>query len=245
MIQVKSVEKNQMSVYCDLFMADKHTINSFVHCRVPFPFGNLGYSYNATAMRPPCVQSVAAGDTNDSHEDCLYLNIWAPNDLYKFGAGFPILVAFVSGGFEGTNQNNELFKGLDLAESEDIIVVTVSYRSGVFGFLRVDGLEIPGNFGLYDQKLSLEWITANINEFGGDRSRITLLGNGASAATIGYLLLSNTIGNLFKWAIIHGGSPLSEWAYVEPSVAEGRAKKLAEYVRILTVQADSNLIQLK
>ena len=127
------------------------------------------------------------------------------------------------------------YQGLKLAESEDIIVVTVSYRSGVFGFLRMDGLEIPGNSGLYDQKLALEWITANINEFRGDRSRITLLGNGASAATIGYLLLSNTIGNLFKWAIIHGGSPLSEWAYVEPSDAEKRSKQLAEYVRISTL----------
>ena len=183
-------------------------------------------------MRPPCVQTADPESKNPSHENCLYLNIWAPNDLFKYGAGYPILVAFISGGFDGTNQNDKLFNGLKLAESQDIIVVTVSYRVGLFGFLRLDNNEIPGNFGLYDQKLALEWITANINDFGGDRSRITLLGNGASAATIGYLLLSNAIGNLFKWAIMHGGSPLSPWAYVEPAQAEKRALKVALLVCI-------------
>ena len=144
-------------------------------------------------MRPPCVQTADPESKNPSHEDCLYLNIWAPNDLFKYGGGYPILVAFISGGFDGTNQNDQLFNGLKLAESQDIIVVTVSYRVGLFGFLRLNNNEIPGNFGLYDQKLALEWITANINDFGGDRSRVTLLGNGLVRLLLGVCCLATQL----------------------------------------------------
>lgn len=76
----------------------------------------------------------------------------------------------------------------DLLVKEDVIVAALHYRVGLFGFLSTGDSIVPGNNGLKDQILALQWIKNNIENFGGDPNRITLIGQSAGSASISYLL---------------------------------------------------------
>lgn len=76
----------------------------------------------------------------------------------------------------------------DLLLKEDIIVAAINYRVGLFGFLSTEDSTVPGNAGLKDQILALQWIKKNIKNFGGDPEKITILGQSAGSASIAYLL---------------------------------------------------------
>jgi hypothetical protein len=88
---------------------------------------------------------------------------------------FPVLVVIT--GEESFDWSANRISGLDVA-AEGIIVVTIQYRTNVFGWLTLDNNLIPGNLGLMDQLMAFEWIDENIAKFGGDVNKITLLGYG-------------------------------------------------------------------
>nr|QNG40887.1 acetylcholinesterase 3 [Hofstenia miamia] len=196
----------------------------------PMPHKGWRGTLKAKEMPPSCPQSrgnfsnpfsqfnISSGPMS---EDCLYLNIWKPTFLEE---ELPVVVLIHGGGFQSGSSSLPENIGKCLANDANVIVVSLNYRLGVFGFLKLDSYEAPGNMGLLDQQLALRWINANINKFKGNPSQITLVGNDAGAASIGYHLLSRHSGALFRRAFMSGGSPLSPWAFINID----KLKKLGE-----------------
>lgn len=166
---------------------------------------------NAMRFADACFQSIDpskfVGDqmlnprTNVS-EDCLYLNVWVP---VPRPTKAPVMVWLYGGSFAMGSTSMDMFNGKYLAAAEKVIVVTVAYRIGIFGFLYLGLESAPGNQGLHDQLMGLRWVRENIEKFGGDRDRVTLFGSGAGATSISLHLMSPLSSHLFHRAIIQGG----------------------------------------
>ena len=137
-------------------------------------------------------------------EDCLFLNIWTPQP--NKSAALPVMV-WIHG---GSNKNGYSYEpnylGHQLA-AQGVVVVSIAYRLGVFGFLAHPEFTLPGsgNYGLLDQIAALSWIQTNISLFGGDPDNITLFGESAGAADIGYLSAAPAAQTLFHRAISQSG----------------------------------------
>ena len=142
-------------------------------------------------------------------EDCLYLNIWTA--AKSSNEKRPVLMYIPGGAFTGGSGNCPVYNGENLAK-KGLVVVTVNYRVGVIGFLAHPELSkesehnSSGNYGLLDQVAALEWIKKNISAFGGDPSRITIMGQSAGAASVHYLTASQLAKGLFIRAIAQSGS---------------------------------------
>ncbi|HLK66338.1 MAG TPA: carboxylesterase family protein [Bryobacteraceae bacterium] len=143
-------------------------------------------------------------------EDCLYLNIWAPAK----GARMPVLVYFHGGGFAAGSGDEPRYDGENFAR-KGIVVVTVNYRLGVFGFLAHAELtaESPhkasGNYGMLDQVAALEWVERNIAAFGGDPKKVTIGGESAGSFAVSALMASPLSRQLIAGAIGESGAMFS------------------------------------
>src|SRR5580698_7481242 len=141
-------------------------------------------------------------------EDCLYLNLWTP--ARAAAARLPVLVFIYGGGFSEGSVSVPLYDGVELARS-NLIVVTINYRLGAFGFLAHPALtqESPhrasGNYGMMDQVAALRWVHANIAAFGGDPARVTISGQSAGAMSAYLLTVAPGAKGLFQRAIIESG----------------------------------------
>ena len=143
-------------------------------------------------------------------EDCLHLNIWVPEG--STGERLPVMVwihggAFLTGSASVELHRDEaLYNGGNLAR-HGVIVVTMNYRLGPFGFFAHPQLarESPngmsGNYGLLDQLAALKWVRRNIASFGGNASRVTLFGESAGASSICYLMVNPIAKGFFQRAI--------------------------------------------
>lgn len=140
-------------------------------------------------------------------EDCLYLNIWAPsiNDIKTCSC--PVMVWFYGGGLVSGMTASPLYDGAELAR-KGVVVVTVNYRLGIFGFFSHPLLsqESPfgasGNYGTTDQIQALKWIKDNIGYFGGDGNNVTIFGESAGALSVSHLMASKLSKGLFNKAIM-------------------------------------------
>ena len=101
----------------------------------------------------------------------------------------------------------------ELVTENDVIVVVIQYRLSILGFLSSGDDVAPGNYGLMDQTLAIRWVKDNIRAFGGDPDSMTIFGESAGAASVGYQLLSPMSRGLFSRAIFQSGTPLSRWAF--------------------------------
>jgi len=167
----------------------------------------------ADAFSPWCMQRYHPGilDRNDrsvpTGEDCLYLNVWRPE---KSGV-FPVMFFIHGGGFIGGSGATGMYQGERLAAAEDVVVVTINYRLGAFGFLAHPALaaeagqEGEGNYGLLDQLAALRWVRDNIAGFGGDPGNVTIFGESAGGWSVCSLLASPLATGLFHRAIIQSG----------------------------------------
>ncbi|KAK2178847.1 hypothetical protein NP493_527g05011 [Ridgeia piscesae] len=198
---------------------------------------------DATRHPPACYQQVDESferfqgvemwnpNTNMS-EDCLYLNIWAPADKGPSAGGETkartVMVWIYGGSFSSGSANLDVYDGRILAATNDVVVVSMQYRMGALGFLYLDVPEAPGNMGLLDQLMALQWVYNNIRAFGGDSHAITLFGESSGAASVGLHLLSPLSRKLVRYAIMESSSALSPWAVDLPSVARARATSLAD-----------------
>ncbi|KAF8464225.1 Alpha/Beta hydrolase protein [Kalaharituber pfeilii] len=115
----------------------------------------------------------------DEGEDCLTLNIWTKPGR----ANAPVMVWMYGGGFMAGGTDTILYDGTNFVGNNDVVMVTVNYRTNVFGFPNAPGLKSQ-NLGLLDQRLALEWIRDNIHSFGGNPSKITLFGESSGGATV-------------------------------------------------------------
>ena len=163
----------------------------------------------ATSFSPDCMQSfpnwarhMMRPTTQEMSEDCLYLNIWTRSSTTQK----PILFWIHGGGYQFGSGSLDETNGTVLAALEDVVVVTINYRLNAFGFLNLELEEIPGNMGLYDQAMALEWIHKNALSFGGDSSRIAVWGQGMGSISVSALLVSNLTKDLIRRAIMQTGS---------------------------------------
>ena len=198
--------------------------------REPQPVRPWSGVRTADHFAPACMQRGVSmpGETPPLiSEDCLYLNIWSP--AQKPDARLPVLVWIYGGGFSNGSASMPLYWGDRLAR-KGIIVVTIAYRVGPFGFLAHPGLtrESPhatsGNYGLLDQIAALKWVKRNIAAFGGDPERVTIAGQSAGAMSVSILMASPLAKGLFSGAIGESGG------FFEPvQIAPGYLRANAEH----------------
>jgi para-nitrobenzyl esterase len=142
-------------------------------------------------------------------EDCLSLNVWTPSLTPTVPA--PVMVFIHGGSFITGSGSQPQFDGSNLA-NRGIVVVTINYRLGIFGFLAHPDLSAEssrhtsGNYALLDQMAALRWVRQNISALGGDSRNITVFGESAGASSIGYLLVAPDAKELFDKAILESPS---------------------------------------
>ncbi|KAB0398189.1 hypothetical protein E2I00_014887, partial [Balaenoptera physalus] len=195
---------------------------------------------NATAFQRVCYQYVDTlypgfegtemwNPNRELSEDCLYLNVWTPYP--RPASPTPVLVWIYGGGFYSGASSLDVYDGRFLAQAEGTVLVSMNYRVGAFGFLALPGSrEAPGNVGLLDQRLALQWVQENVAAFGGDPTSVTLFGESAGAASVGMHLLSPPSRGLFHRAVLQSGAPNGPWATVGVGEARRRATLLARLV---------------
>ncbi|XP_033227815.1 esterase FE4-like isoform X2 [Belonocnema kinseyi] len=174
-------------------------------------------------------------------EDCLYLNVYAPLREFsstiasksKRSSLFPVIV-FVPGGAYAFGSNSPSSFGPHYLLDKDIILVTINYRIGIFGFLTTGDLIAPGNYGLKDQVLALKWVQQNIESFGGDPKKITLMGSSSGAGAVSLHSLSHSSIGLFNQYIFQSGSALCPWNYRRKEDFKPDIRKMAKNVDCVT-----------
>jgi para-nitrobenzyl esterase len=163
-------------------------------------------AFAAAPVQSPALAAMLGAPFNFS-EDCLYLNVWtpAPNAYERL----PVMVWIYGGAFTMGGTNAPLYNGARLAE-KGVIVVSVAYRVGPFGFLARpelsrEGEGVWGNYGLRDQIAGLRWVRDNIAAFGGDPSGVTIFGESAGGISVSMLAASPKAKGLFQRAISQSG----------------------------------------
>lgn len=159
-------------------------------------------------------------------ENCLSLNVWAPP-----GDGHPVLVFVHGGGYSSGAGSLDWYHGAELAARGNVVVVTLNYRLGVLGFLRLPGVS-DGNLGLRDQIAAFTWVRENIAAFGGDPERVTAAGQSAGAISLVALLSGQPGRGLFQRAILQS-TPLG----MAPATPEEAERVGAELLRELDIEA--------
>lgn len=153
--------------------------------------------------RPGSIYEISADHPQPMSEDCLSLNIWAPAEAREA----PVLVWIHGGSLVIGASREAVYDGARLA-SRGIVVVSINYRLGVFGWLAHPELSaespvgVSGNYGLLDQIAALRWLRDNIAAFGGDPANVTIAGESAGALSVMYLMAAPAAGGLFTRAIL-------------------------------------------
>jgi para-nitrobenzyl esterase len=160
-------------------------------------------------------------------EDCLVLNIYTPA---ADKAARPVMVFIHGGGFVIDSGSRPRTYGGYLAECGQVVVVTIEYRMGAFGFLYVDG--ISPNLGLQDQICALQWVQRNIADFGGDPGNVTVFGESAGAMSIARLLVMPAAQGLFHKAILESGAFIVEPPGQNLRYAHKCARKLFKALKV-------------
>ena len=161
---------------------------------------------SADKFGPECMQRRGRGAEASMSEDCLYLNVYTAAKTGR--AHEPVMVWIHGGAF--TSGAGSLYDGEALAQ-KGVVVVTINYRLGVFGFLAHPALtkesdrNASGNYALLDQIAALEWVKKNIAAFGGDPKRVTIFGESAGSWSVNYMMATPLAKGLFERAIGESG----------------------------------------
>ena len=193
-----------------------------------------------------CMQARVYGDMAFRNagvsEDCLYLNVWIPATA-RPTAGLPVLVYYYGGGFVAGDGAEPRYDGESMAK-RGIVVVTMSYRLGVFGFFSHPELtaESPnhasGNYAFMDQTAALRWVRDNAAAFGGDPRQVTIAGESAGSFAVSALMASPLASGLFARAIGESGAFFSGVVASPPrSETEQSGGKFAQAVGATSLQA--------
>ncbi|CAF1073759.1 unnamed protein product, partial [Brachionus calyciflorus] len=195
-------------------------------------------------------------------EDCLYFNIWVPvtneqdkllfkeNDYINYQPNAfktpkkdlkSTLFWIYGGSFNSGSSNLEITDGTILASSENVLVVSSNYRVGPFGFLYLNNSLAPGNSGLADQVLAIEWYRENyLDFFGGSPDKVCLFGESAGSMSIHFLLLTNK-SNIFNRGILQSLSSYSDIGFRTPEEAFRVSLQFAQKVGCLTIDENNSL----
>uniref|UniRef100_A0AC34R3V5 Carboxylic ester hydrolase n=1 Tax=Panagrolaimus sp. JU765 TaxID=591449 RepID=A0AC34R3V5_9BILA len=177
----------------------------------PVPIKPWPSVLNTTQFPRPCAvhDPIFAADAS---EDCLYLNVYRPKTKSAFPKGYPILVWIHGGGWMMGSSEYYGYKAVtDNFIPHGIMVVSIQYRLGPWGFFSSGDSRMPGNNGLWDQVQALKFINRIAKSFGGDAKRVTLMGQSAGSASVSWLSLNAETDNLFQQTIELSGSVYAAW----------------------------------
>ncbi len=223
--------------------------------RPPRPAPRARVPIDAIVEPPSCLQApypeggFYAQPLGEVSEDCLYLNLWtraAASDR------LPVMVWIHGGALTRGSGSLPLYDGSALAR-KGVVVVTVNYRLGPFGFLAHPALSaesdegVSGNYGVLDQILALQWVRDNIANFGGDPDRVTIFGESAGSWSVNVLQASPLARGLFHRAIGQSGGAfdgLPELRSTNEDSAEGAGTAFARRLGIEGGDAASRLREL-
>uniref|UniRef100_A0A0N4ZHC8 Acetylcholinesterase n=1 Tax=Parastrongyloides trichosuri TaxID=131310 RepID=A0A0N4ZHC8_PARTI len=216
-------------VEVDELAEDKVAINPAKTC--PQPILRTGI-YAFDYWNPP----------SNIDEDCLQLNMWVPNvDVHD---GKPVMVNLCGSSYYRFGASNDVFNGSVLAAYSGAIVVNLNFRLGALGFARIkDNENVKGNMGLLDQQIGLKWIQKNIKKYGGDPTKVTLIGDQSGSSSAAAHLYSDKSKNLFKRIAITSGVLENPWASRTNKYTEMMTQKLAILLECAK-DKDGNLIKL-
>ena len=184
--------------------------------------------------QPPYVEPWMGQPLGEMSEDCLSLNVWTPNA--SVDANLPVMVFIHGGAFISGKSGMEECQGHHLA-TRDVVVVSLNYRLGVFGFLPHPALSaespdgISGNYGILDQIKGLQWVKENIRAFGGNPDSVTLFGQSAGAHSVALLMTSPKAQGLFHRVIIQSANIYKNLKHLKKNHHnEGSAEAMGERV---------------
>ena len=177
-------------------------------------------------------------------EDCLYLNVYTPAGA-KADSRLPVMFWIHGGGYSGGSGDEPRHNG-DFLPTKGVVLVTINYRLGVFGFLATTDLAkeaggSAGNYGLMDMIAALGWVKGNIAQFGGDPGNVTIFGESAGSSAVSTLMVAQPARGLFQKAIGESGAALNVGSH-GPEELAGREKKEQLWVESLGA---ANLAQLR
>jgi para-nitrobenzyl esterase len=167
--------------------------------------------FGARCMQGNIYSDMVFHDAGPS-EDCLYLNLWMP--AKPATSKLPVMVWIYGGGYQAGATSEARQDGGNLSK-HGVIVVSMNYRLGIFGFFshpelaRESGHNATGNYGLLDQLAAIQWVRKNIAAFGGDPANVTIFGESAGSFSVSALVASPLAKGLFKRAIGESGAYLS------------------------------------
>ena len=155
------------------------------------------------------------GKLQPESEDCLTLNIWTPAiDNRKR----PVMFWIHGGGYLFGGSRSPAYDGSNLAKRGDVVIVTINYRLGAFGYLFIPG--VTANAGQLDQVLALKWVYDNIAKFGGDPNNITIFGESAGAYSVITLTAMPAAKGLFRRVIAES------MPFIDPKMTKKPTKQL-------------------
>ena len=165
--------------------------------------------YGARCVQAPVFKDMVFQDRGQS-EDCLYLNVFTPSGL-KGNSKLPVMFWIHGGGYAGGSGSEPRHNG-DFLPTKGVVLVTINYRLGVFGFLATSELAkeasaSAGNYGLLDMVAALQWVKANVAKFGGDPGNVTIFGESAGSFAVSTLMASPLAQGLFQKVIGESGAP--------------------------------------
>lgn len=191
----------------------------------------------ATKFGAACLQydqvSDPSADAVIGAEDCLYLNVYVPvreNVGNLRIPSMPVIFWIHGGAFQF---GSGMYAGAKFLMDRDVVLVTINYRLGPLGFLSTEDEIVPGNMGLKDQNMALRWVSENIEWFGGNPQKITLVGLSAGGASVHYQYLSPLSAGLFQGGISISGTALDCWTQARNSLE--KTKKLAALMGCPTI----------
>jgi para-nitrobenzyl esterase len=216
--------------------------------KAPAPPAKWKGERDATKYGARCAQNNVFDDMvfqdSGDQEDCLFLNVYAPADATA-KSKLPVMFWIHGGGFVGGASSEPRHNG-DFLPLKGVVLVTINYRLAVFGFLVTSDLAkeangAAGNYGLLDMVAALQWVKANIQEFGGDPGNVTIFGESAGSAAVSTLMASPIAKGLFHKGIGESGGALGTGVLGYDSLA-AREKQDGDWVASLKV---SSLKQLR
>jgi para-nitrobenzyl esterase len=186
-------------------------------------------SYGARCMQGFVYDDMAFQDAGES-EDCLYLNVYAPAGA-NAKSKLPVMFWIHGGGYTAGSGSEPRHNG-DFLPLKGVVLVTINYRLGVFGFLATADLAKEaggeaGNYGLADMVAALQWVHDNIAKFGGNPQNVTIFGESAGSFAVSTLMAVAPARGLFQKAIGESGGALNVGAPDLPGLdgAEGRSAR--------------------
>ncbi|XP_078591750.1 cholinesterase 1-like [Branchiostoma floridae x Branchiostoma japonicum] len=204
--------------------------------------------YHATRKPNACIQVDDSSGSDllpgweintPKSEDCLYLNVWQPTPVPTAAA---VMVWIYGGSFTSGSIALDIYDGRYLAATEGVVVVSVNYRVSTLGFAYAGTEDAPGNMGLTDQLVALQWVQDNIASFGGDPSKVTIFGESAGAISAALHLMSPESRDVFNRAILQSGTALYEELIFSPDDMYGSTKALAERLGCPTEQGPAAMM---